>query len=134
MKIKTLINLLVILLIINNCSILNKNENTNDSSKMLTDIALRAQSNVNYTLNSETGCIDGVTTSMDTSLPSWIKDNFKCVTVKVSGSNYVFTATNLPNHKSFYYGYGNSLYEDLPSGNTPAGINRISAQSITITV
>ncbi len=87
-----------------------------------------------YTLDSSTGCISGVTISMDSSLPDWIKNNFTCMTGTVSGSNAVFSTLNLPNTRSYYYGTSSPLYEALPGGNTPAGNNSIIAQSIRMTV
>lgn len=94
------------------------------------------------TLNSTTGCVNGVATCLDSALPSWIKDNFKCVVAYVSGTNYVIKTKNLPNTKSYYYtAYSGStaltsapLYEALPSGNTTAGRNVIASQNLTFTI
>ncbi len=86
------------------------------------------------TLDSTSGCVTGVTTCMDTALPSWIKDNFKCATAYVSGTSYVFKSQNVPNTKSFYYGSTSPLYETLPSGNTAAGTNKVSSQKLVYTI
>lgn len=86
------------------------------------------------TVDSTSGCVTGVTTCMDTALPSWIKNNFKCSTAYVSGSSYVFKSQNVPNTKSYYYGTTSPLYEALPSGNTPAGNNSISAQKLVYAI
>ncbi|EQA52773.1 YHYH protein [Leptospira kmetyi] len=86
------------------------------------------------TVDSTSGCVTGVTTCMDTALPSWIKDNFKCSTAFVSGSSYVFKSQNVPNTKSYYYGTTSPLFEALPSGNTPAGNNSISAQKLVYVI
>ncbi|TGM03169.1 YHYH protein [Leptospira barantonii] len=86
------------------------------------------------TVDSTSGCVTGVTTCMDTALPSWIKNNFKCSTAFVSGSSYVFKSQNVPNTKSFYYGVTSPLYEALPSGNTAAGTNSISAQKLVYVI
>jgi hypothetical protein len=94
------------------------------------------------TLDSSTGCVTGVTTCMDSALPSWIKDNFKCAIGYVSGSSYVFKSKNVPNTKSYYYtAYTNNvaatnypLYESLPSGNSKAGSNVVASQNLTYTV
>lgn len=94
------------------------------------------------TIDSSSDCINGVTSCMDSALPSWIKDNFKCSVAYVSGSSYVFKSKNLPNTKSYYYtSYSGTtpsttapLYEALPSGNTKAGSNVIASQSMVYTI
>ena len=99
-------------------------------------------SNSTATLNAASGCVTGVTTCMDSALPTWIKDNFKCATAYVSGSSYVFKSQNVPNTKSYYYtSYSGqtpstsfSLYEALPSGNTKAGTNVVISQKLVYTI
>ncbi len=94
------------------------------------------------TLDATTDCVSGVTTCMDSALPTWIKNNFKCAVGYVSGTNYVFKSKNLPNTKSYYYTqYTNqtpstsySLYEALPSGNTKAGTNTVISQNFVYTI
>ncbi|AOP32888.1 hypothetical protein A0128_02800 [Leptospira tipperaryensis] len=86
------------------------------------------------TIDSSSGCVTGVTTCMDSALPSWIKDNFKCSTAYVSGSSYVFKSQNVPNTKSYYYGSTSPLFEALPGGNTPAGTNSISSQKLVYAI
>lgn len=94
------------------------------------------------TLNTTTGCVNGVSTCLDSALPSWIKDNFTCVVAYVSGTNYIIKTKNLPNTKSYYYtAYSGStpntsapLYEALPSGNSRAGTNVIISQNFTLTI
>jgi hypothetical protein len=73
-------------------------------------------------------------TAMDDGVSSTFSDNFNCVQVSVSGSNHVFKSSNLPNHKSYYYGSSSELYEALPSGNTAAGTNMISSQNFKYTI
>ncbi|MCB1144775.1 MAG: YHYH protein [Leptospiraceae bacterium] len=132
---KKSIFLFVVLLTLEACSVLNQSkDDSTDTTALAALVLLNSRTSVAYTLDTTTGCISGVATSLDTSLPSWIKDNFKCQTVKVNGSNYVFSVTDLPNHKSYYYGSTSSLYEALPSGNRSAGNNTITAQSITLTI
>ncbi|MDX1960400.1 MAG: YHYH protein [Leptospiraceae bacterium] len=94
------------------------------------------------TLDATTGCVTGVTTCLDKALPSWIKDNFKCVVGYVSGTNYIIKSKNLPNTKSYYYtsytGMTASttapLYEGLPSGNSKAGTNVVKSLTLTYTI
>ena len=90
--------------------------------------------NGGFKLDSSTNCIVGQTSSMDSALPDWIKNNFTCSVGTLDGTNYVFKTLNLPNTKSYYYGSGSSLYEDLPSGNTSAGTNVIGAQNFVYTI
>lgn len=94
------------------------------------------------TLNTATDCATGITTCMDSALPAWIKDNFKCAIGYVSGSNYVFKSQNIPNTKSYYFtAYSGQtpvttypLYESLPAGNTKAGSNVVISQNLVYTI
>ncbi|BDA80369.1 hypothetical protein LPTSP3_g32990 [Leptospira kobayashii] len=89
-------------------------------------------SNSTATLDASTGCVTGVTTCMDAALPSWIKDNFKCATGYVSGSNYVFKSQNVPNTKSSYYGTSSPLYEARTT--TGPNPNTTSSQKLVYTI
>ena len=88
------------------------------------------------------GCISGVSTAVDSCLPDWIKNNFKCQVAYVDGSNYVFKATNLPPNKSYYWAGKNNaaqgsqyaLFQPLAAGKTSAGTNQISTQSLVYTI
>lgn len=91
-------------------------------------------SNATATLSSDTGCLSGQTTTLDSSLPAWIKDNFKCVSASVSGGNYVFRSQNVPNTKSYYFGSTSPMFESLAAGKTPAGTNQIKTQCISYTI
>lgn len=75
---------------------------------------------------------------MNAALPDWIKNNFKCSVGYVSGNCYCFKSTNLPGNKSYYYTTPSSsnaaLTEALPAGNTTAGTNMISTQSIIYSI
>lgn len=86
-------------------------------------------SSSNTTSTSGTDC----TTSIDSDVPAFIRDNFTCVTARVDGSNIVITTKDLPPHASYYYGSGHSLYEALPSGKT-ANPNSIQEQNIVLTI
>ncbi|MCB1305999.1 MAG: YHYH protein [Leptospiraceae bacterium] len=127
---KALILLIGSLFFTSACSLLGLDSEDDDTTLLLAALAL----NRGYSLDSSTNCIVGQSSSMDASLPPWIKDNFKCSVGTMDGSNYVFTTLNLPNTKSYYYGTASSLYEDLPSGNTPAGNNVIGAQNFVYTI
>ncbi|WP_411824525.1 YHYH protein [Leptospira sp. 'Mane'] len=89
-------------------------------------------SNNTATLNTSTGCVTGVTSCMDSALPSWIKDNFKCATGYVSGGNYVFKSQNVPNTKSSYYGTSSPLYEARTT--TGPNPNTTSSQKLVYTI
>ncbi|MEQ8351881.1 MAG: YHYH protein [Leptospiraceae bacterium] len=83
--------------------------------------------------SSSAGCNSCVTNN-DTSLPSWIKDNFTCMTITSSGGNYVFQTSNLPPYQNGYYSQISGCYlNDFPSGNS-ANPNTISSQNITLTI
>lgn len=99
------------------------------------------------TLNGTTGCITNVNTTIDSAMPSWARDNFKCQVAYTSGTNYIFKSVNLPNHNSFYYcgshgagattcstGQNATLWEALPGGNISAGTNVISTQNLVYTI
>ena len=71
-------------------------------------------------------------TSLGSGLPSWITDNFTCMTIYVSGSNYVFESTDQPPYNSMYYTVSD-WYEAPCNGNSP-NPNTISAQNIVMTI
>ncbi|MEQ9366326.1 MAG: YHYH protein [Leptospirales bacterium] len=125
---------LLALTAISGCSLLGLEDDEDDTTLLTALAAAVAISNSGYTLDAATGCVSGVASSMSSSLPAWIQNNFKCSVGTVSGSNFVFTSQNLPNTKSYYYGTGSALYEALPSGNTAAGSNVIGSQNYTYTI
>ncbi|WP_420843830.1 YHYH protein [Leptospira levettii] len=90
--------------------------------------------NSTATLDTNTDCITGMTSSMSADLPAWIRNNFKCAVGSVSGSNYVFRSQNIPNNKSFYFGSTSPMYEALASGQKSAGNNQISSQCLVYTI
>ncbi len=74
------------------------------------------------------GCVSGVTTYMDSSLPTWIKNNFKCSVAFVNGSNYCFRSANLNNATSPYWGTGATLYTQTMPGANQANPNKTKSQ------
>ncbi|MCB1308770.1 MAG: YHYH protein [Leptospiraceae bacterium] len=83
---------------------------------------------------SSSGGCNSCVTNNDSSLPAWIKDNFTCMTITVSGGNYVFSTSDLPPYSSGYYSTSSGCYtNDFPSGNS-ANPNVISSQNITLTI
>lgn len=84
--------------------------------------------NSTATLGSD-GCVSGVTTYMDSTLPSWIKDNFKCSVAFVNGSNYCFKSKNLNNSTSVYWGSGAALYRSTMPGSNYANPNKTASQN-----
>ncbi|MBL8020816.1 MAG: YHYH protein [Leptospirales bacterium] len=102
-------------------------------------------SNTTATLTGGTnGCLNGVTTSMDSALPSWIKNNFTCSVGYVVGDYYCFKSKNLPNHASYYWtrngtvGTNAALDAGLPTLDgttyTAAGTNRIGSQNFVYAI
>lgn len=71
-------------------------------------------------------------------MPEWIQTSFTCVTVSVSGSNYVFKFNSVPTYKSIYWGSSNANYEStmyVNSGQSnSANPNLIKSQNYTLTV
>ncbi len=128
-KIKTAVCMLTFL----GCSLLNPSKDNSDKNKQiaLAALALSASktvctsssstgstvTNSTATLNSATGCVTGVNTCMDSALPSWIRDNFKCSVAYLDGTNIVFKSQNLPNHKSYYWGSSSALFDSATAGN-----------------
>ncbi|MCW7487680.1 YHYH protein [Leptospira meyeri] len=90
--------------------------------------------NSTATLDTNTDCITGMTSSMSADLPAWIRNNFKCSVGSVSGSNYVFRSQNIPNNKSFYFGSTSPMYEALAGGQKSAGNNQIASQCLVYTI
>ncbi len=85
-------------------------------------------------LSASSGGCNSCVTNNDSSLPSWIKNNFTCMTITSSGGNYVFKTSNLPPYTNGYYSQISGCYtNDFPSGNSP-NPNTISSQSITLTI
>ena len=123
-------------------AVLNNSRSTSSTSQSCNSSTSTGSTITTTSATLGTDCVNGVTTCIDSAMPSWIKDNFKCVVAYVSGTNYVFKTKNLPNTKSYYYtsytGQTPSttapLYEALPAGNTKAGTNVIVSQTFTYTI
>ncbi|MDV6235351.1 YHYH protein [Leptospira ellisii] len=73
------------------------------------------------------------TTQIDAAAPCWMKENFHCVTITVSGNNYVITTNDLPPYKSYYYGVASGFHEAMGTGRF-GNPNSIAAQNITFTI
>jgi YHYH protein len=97
---------------------------------LFTALPIFAAVHCSNTLSSTPYC----NTYMDSGVSSTFSSNFTCTQVSVSGSSHVFKSSNLPNHKSYYYGSSSDLYEPLPTGNTSAGTNKISSQNLKYTI
>ncbi|MBI40753.1 MAG: hypothetical protein CMF59_14235 [Leptospiraceae bacterium] len=111
-------------LFLGGCDLLQSSDEDDNSTLALGLVALSVTSS---------GCNSCVTNN-DSSLPSWIKDNFTCMTITSSGGNYVFQTSNLPPYSNGYYSELSGCYtNDFPSGNSP-NPNTISSQNITLTI
>ncbi len=123
-------------------------EDEEDDSELFTALALLALSSSTCTGGADTttttidlnsaalgsdGCVSGVNTSMDSGLPSWIRDKFTCQVAFVSGSNYCFKSTNLPNNASMYYPGSAGLNAAVPGGKT-RNPNDIATLSMLLTI
>ncbi|MCE9598576.1 MAG: YHYH protein [Spirochaetia bacterium] len=139
------------------CSLFKKDESDDDTTLMLLLLAASSSTSTNpcsgsgastgSTISNTTatiggdGCISGVTTSMDSALPTWIKNNFKCSVGYVVGDYYCFKSKNLPNHTSFYWtgaATGATLSAALTNYDsttyTAAGTNRIGSQNFVYAI
>ncbi|MCW7503062.1 YHYH protein [Leptospira sp. 1 VSF14] len=134
--------LVLFVLLLTNCK--PKSDSDEDTLLLLAVAASRICANSAYTgttvvastatLDTNTDCITGMTSSMSADLPAWIRNNFKCAVGTVSGSNYVFRSQNIPNNKSFYFGSTSPRYEALANGQKSAGNNQISSQCLVYTI
>jgi hypothetical protein len=127
MKKYTLVAFLLLLSVFAQC----KSEKKDDSSSTLALLALLSSS-------SSSGFSTTCTTTFGAGVPTWIQNSFTCVTVSVSGSNYVFKTTSVPTYKSIYWGTSSAGYESTMYVNSTktnaANPNSIKSQNITITV
>ncbi|GBF38802.1 YHYH protein [Leptospira johnsonii] len=74
-------------------------------------------------------------TSIAAEAPCWMKTSFHCVTVTVSGSNYVITTNDKPPHKSAYYSVASGYNEAMDTaGGFHTNPNTIISQNITMTI
>ncbi len=101
-------------------------------------LALLALANSTASTASSATASTTCTTTFGAGVPDWIKNSFTCVTVSVSGSNYVFKTSSLPTYKSPYWGTSSSLYEAAmysnASGTNKVNPNLIKSQNITLTI
>lgn len=76
------------------------------------------------------------TTNIASTAPSWIANNFHCVTVQVCSSTYVISTNDLPPYKTAYYGASSPNYTawDSQSGTRTQNPSLLSSQSITMTI
>lgn len=142
LKFRTAVLLLVFGISLTQCK--TKSDSDEETLLLLAAAASRVCANTSFTgttvvnstatLDTNTDCITGMTSSMSADLPAWIRNNFKCAVGSVSGSNYVFRSQNVPNNKSYYFGTTSPRFEALGSGKSPAGNNQISSQCLVYTI
>jgi hypothetical protein len=110
-----------ILILVLNCS----SKKEDNKTPLLAALALSSSS---------TTC----TSSFGTGVADFISKTFTCVTVTVSGTNYVFKTSSVPTYKSYYWGSTSSLYESALYSNSSktntGNPNKILTQNYTITV
>jgi len=89
-------------------------------------------------LSSSTTASSTCTSSFGTGVADFISKTFTCVTVTVSGTNYVFKTSSVPTYKSYYWGSTSTFYENAFYSNTTGtnygNPNKILTQNYTITV
>lgn len=115
-----------------NCGLIQSSKDNNKNALYLAAAYLASKT---CTTNAcKTTCYGSTikTTSIDSSMPSWISNNFACVKAYKSTESgvdyYVFETEDVPPHKSPYWGTSSAYYEAMPSGNTQL-ISSFTAQS-----
>lgn len=79
--------------------------------------------------------VEDTSTVGTTDITSVVQSNYiGTSTVAVSGSGITIKSTGLPNHKTPYWGVGNALYEDFPSGYHANVNTSISAHTYSMTI
>ena len=67
--------------------------------------------------NSDSTTITPSTGSESVNITSVVQSQYKsAVTVSTSGNSVILKSNGLPDHKTPYWGVGNALYEDFPTG------------------
>jgi hypothetical protein len=121
--------LMTILALLVNCSAFTSSK-SDDKTPLLAAYYLLNSSSSSYS----TTC----TSSFGTGVADFISKTFTCVTVTVSGANYVFKTSSIPTYKSYYWGSTSSGYESTLYSNTTGSNygnpNLIISQAYTITV
>ncbi|MDX1957804.1 MAG: YHYH protein [Leptospiraceae bacterium] len=123
------------------CETINGNNDNSDKTKnlLLAAAALSSRTSTTTTTTSSTyasqvTCLGSTikTTSIDSTMPTWIANNFACVKAYTSTESgvayYVFETEAVPPHKSPYWGTSSSNWEAMPSGNTQQ-ISNFNSQS-----
>ena len=130
------------------CSLLGLESEEDDDTLLFSALAIAALSantcsgtaatttttiNLNSAALGSDGCVSGVTTSIASGLPSWIRNNFKCQVAYTAGTNYCFQTTNLPNNGSMYYPASSALNAAVPGGRSK-NPNNIATQALVLTI
>jgi hypothetical protein len=118
--------LITILSLVLNCNVFSTKKDDNSKTTLLAFLLLSDKYNSTCTTTFGTGVAD------------WVKNSFTCVTVSVSGNNYVFKTSSIPTYKSYYWGstssgYESSLYTNSTKSNY-GNPNLISAQNYSFTL
>ncbi|MBX7057569.1 MAG: YHYH protein [Leptospirales bacterium] len=88
----------------------------------------------NSSLSLASGCVSGVSSSMDSSLPSWIRNNFKCSVGYTVSGYYCFKSLNLVNAHSAYYRSGSLNEAFNTGGGKNQNPNTISSQNFVYAI
>lgn len=71
----------------------------------------------------------------DVSIANVVQSRYgSAVTISTSGSNIILKSNGLPDHKTPYWGAGNVLYEDFPTGHAPNVNTTMIAQNYVMTI
>lgn len=122
-----ILSTLLIFILALNCNVI-QSSSDNNKNVILVSLAYllskRTTSSTCTTNACNTTCLGSTitTTTIDSSMPTWISNNFACVKAYKSTESgvdyYVFETEDVPPHKSPYWGTSSTHYEAMPSGNT----------------
>lgn len=81
------------------------------------------------TLSLSNGCVSGATSAMNSNLPAWIRNNFKCSVAYMQSTYYCFKSKNLLNAHTPYYKVSTGLNTGCcsPNPNSIANQNLLYA-------
>jgi hypothetical protein len=78
---------------------------------------------------------DSIVSSGKVSITTVVQSTFKTgVTISIYGTSIILKSNGLPDHKTPYWGIGNSLYENFPSGHQANANTTMTAHNYTMTI
>lgn len=90
------------------------------SSCFETETASSSSSSDDDTDTDTTDTCLGDDTDIADDVPDWIKNNFRCVTAYMNGTDIYIETDSVPDHTTAYWGDSDENFEDMPSGHAKA--------------